>query len=179
MSSVSNGLYFLTLPLVSVMRVIYRKIRHARYLYIKRNVEKVWGARYTLGARYLSKNTVSYHNFVCLKLQYICTANCMVKSVHTSSIQSAFSVTELMCCVWTGLSAVSNIISLSTGCDVAPLDFLKFHNKWTSCRGSVTCRGLRSITQTVTGSVIPTSWTIRNKKYYYGIYTTVLQSIHW
>ena len=52
MSSVSNGLYFLLLPLVSVMRVIYRKIRHARYLYIKRNVEKVWGAHY------LSKNTV-------------------------------------------------------------------------------------------------------------------------
>jgi len=41
-SSVSNGLYFLTLPLVSVMRVIYREIRHARYLYIKRNVEEVW-----------------------------------------------------------------------------------------------------------------------------------------
>ena len=41
------------------MRVIYRKIRHARYLYIKRNVEKVCGARYTLGARYLSKNTVT------------------------------------------------------------------------------------------------------------------------
>jgi len=40
------------------MRVIYRKIRHACYLYIKMNVEKVWGARYTLGARYLSKNTV-------------------------------------------------------------------------------------------------------------------------
>ena len=40
------------------MRVIYRKIRHARYLYIKRNAEKVWGARYTLGARYLSKNAV-------------------------------------------------------------------------------------------------------------------------
>ena len=40
------------------MRVIYRKICHARYLYIKRNVEKVWGARYTLGARYLLKNTV-------------------------------------------------------------------------------------------------------------------------
>ena len=60
MSSVSNGLYFLTLPLVSVMRVIYRKIRHARDLYIKRNVEKVWDARYTLGARYLSKNTVIY-----------------------------------------------------------------------------------------------------------------------
>ena len=58
MSSVSSGLYFLTLPLVSVMRVMYRKIRDARYLYIERNVEKVWGARYTLGERYLSKNTV-------------------------------------------------------------------------------------------------------------------------
>ena len=54
MSSVSNGLYFLTLLLVSVMRVIYRKIRHAPYLYIKRNVEKVWGAGY------LSKNTVYF-----------------------------------------------------------------------------------------------------------------------
>jgi hypothetical protein len=26
---------------------------------IKRNVEKVWGARYTLGARYLPKNKVT------------------------------------------------------------------------------------------------------------------------
>ena len=60
MSSVSNGLFFLTLPLVSVMRVICRKIRHARCLYIKRNVENVWGARYTLGARYLSKNTYTF-----------------------------------------------------------------------------------------------------------------------
>ena len=60
MSSVRNGLYFLTLPLVSVMRVIYRKIRHARYLYIKRNVEKDWGARYTLGVRYLSKYTLIF-----------------------------------------------------------------------------------------------------------------------
>ena len=40
------------------MRVIYRKIRQARYLYIKRIAGKVWGARYTLGARYLSKNIV-------------------------------------------------------------------------------------------------------------------------
>ena len=55
---IPKGLYFLTLLLVSVMRVIHRKIRHARYLYIKRNVENVWGARYTLGARYLSKDTV-------------------------------------------------------------------------------------------------------------------------
>ena len=62
MPSVSNGLYFLTLPLVSVICVIYRKIRHARYLYIKRNVEKVWVARYTLGERYLSKNTVNIFN---------------------------------------------------------------------------------------------------------------------
>ena len=45
------------------MRVIYRNIRHARYLYIKRNVEKVWGARYTLGARCLSKNTVIFTAF--------------------------------------------------------------------------------------------------------------------
>jgi len=63
-SSVSNGLYFLTLPLVSVMHVICRRIRHSRYLYIKRNAEKVWGARYTLGARYLSKNTVAI--FICV-----------------------------------------------------------------------------------------------------------------
>jgi len=27
---------------------------------MKRNVEKVWGARYILGARYLSKNTVFF-----------------------------------------------------------------------------------------------------------------------
>jgi hypothetical protein len=27
-------------------------------VYIKRNVKNVWGGRYTLGARYLSKNTV-------------------------------------------------------------------------------------------------------------------------
>ena len=50
------------------MRVIYQKIRHARYLYIKRNVEKVWGARYTLGARYVSKNTVIRYSYVFLSL---------------------------------------------------------------------------------------------------------------
>ena len=68
MSSVSKGLYFLTLPLVGVMRVMYRKICHARYLYIERNVKKVWGARHTLGARYLSKNTV---------VQFLLTRPCM------------------------------------------------------------------------------------------------------
>ena len=57
------------------MRVIYRKICHARYLYIKRNVEKVWGARYTLGARYLSKNTV-FH-----PLRVVATENCVKVSV--------------------------------------------------------------------------------------------------
>ena len=63
-SSVSKGLYFLTLPLVSVMRVIYRKIRHAHYLYIKRMVEKV------SGARYLSKNTaLAFHCRVFILLQ--------------------------------------------------------------------------------------------------------------
>ena len=70
MSSVSNGLYFLTLLLVSVMRVIYRKIRHARYLpkntscalsIHQKEFRKFGGARYTLGARYLSKNTVVHH----------------------------------------------------------------------------------------------------------------------
>ena len=60
MSSVSNGLYFLTLTIASVMRVIYRKIRHARYLYIKSNAQKVSSARYKLGARYLSKKTAIY-----------------------------------------------------------------------------------------------------------------------
>jgi len=50
-SSVSNGLYFLTLPLVSVMRDIYTSTS-------KGMSEKVWGARYTLGVCYLSKNTV-------------------------------------------------------------------------------------------------------------------------
>jgi hypothetical protein len=48
-SSVSSGLYFPTLPLVSVLRVIYTP---------KEMSKKVGVARYTLGARYLSKNTV-------------------------------------------------------------------------------------------------------------------------
>ena len=52
------------------MRVIYRKIRHARYLYIKRNVEKVWGARYILGAHYLSKNTVIIIKEIVLEEEY-------------------------------------------------------------------------------------------------------------
>jgi len=53
------------------MRVIYRKIHHARYLYIKRNVEKVWGARYTLGARYLSKNTVIRYSMLSQIYEFI------------------------------------------------------------------------------------------------------------
>jgi hypothetical protein len=66
-SSVSNGLYFLTLTIVSVIRVFKRNIEKvwglhytlgARYLYIIRDAEKVCGARYTLGARYLPKNMV-------------------------------------------------------------------------------------------------------------------------
>jgi len=50
------------------MRVIYRKIRHARYLYIKRSVEKVWGARY------LSKNMVS----CCGSMYCTCLAWCVI-----------------------------------------------------------------------------------------------------
>jgi hypothetical protein len=51
------------------MRVIKRNIEKvwgarytlgARYLYIIRDAEKVCGASYTLGARYLLKNTVLY-----------------------------------------------------------------------------------------------------------------------
>jgi hypothetical protein len=46
------------------------------YLYIKRNVEKVWGARYTLGAcytlgaRYLLKNTVFNNQSMFLYVRY-------------------------------------------------------------------------------------------------------------
>ena len=58
------------------MRVIYRKICHVRYLYIKRNVEKVWGARYTLGGRYLSKNTViEIHSWRCVPQQMVVTCS--------------------------------------------------------------------------------------------------------
>jgi hypothetical protein len=49
MSSVSNGMYFLTLPLFSIMRGVYTS---------KGMSTKVGGAHYTLGARYLLKNTV-------------------------------------------------------------------------------------------------------------------------
>ena len=44
MSWVSNGLYFLTLPLVSVMRVIYRKIR-MRVIYKSKGMSKKFGVR--------------------------------------------------------------------------------------------------------------------------------------
>ena len=43
------------------MGVTYRKIRPARYVYIKRNVENVCDARYILDARYLSKYIVIYN----------------------------------------------------------------------------------------------------------------------
>jgi hypothetical protein len=51
------------------MRYLYKK-NHARYLYIKRNVENFWGARYTLGVLYLSKNTVLriYICYECIQL---------------------------------------------------------------------------------------------------------------
>jgi hypothetical protein len=68
-SSVSNSLYFLTLPLVNAMRVIKRNIEKvwgARYLYIIRDAKKVCGARYTLGARFLPKNTVLNYRYLSL-----------------------------------------------------------------------------------------------------------------
>jgi hypothetical protein len=40
------------------MRSIHYKGMRGKSNVIKRNVEKVWGVRYTLGARYLPKNTV-------------------------------------------------------------------------------------------------------------------------
>jgi hypothetical protein len=38
---------------------------------MKRNVEKVWGSRYTLGSRYLSKNTVYIILFFALFSNFI------------------------------------------------------------------------------------------------------------
>ena len=96
MSSVSNGLYFLTLPLVSFMRVIYRKICRARYLYIKRNVEKVWGARYILGVNYLSKNTVlsdrtqNFYYHVAIKPHFGHTFVSYLYKIHFNNIHQTF-----------------------------------------------------------------------------------------
>jgi hypothetical protein len=56
-SSVSNGLYSPTLPLVSAMYVIYTSQGMSK---------KCWGARYTLGARYISKYTVVHALGVCI-----------------------------------------------------------------------------------------------------------------
>jgi hypothetical protein len=40
------------------MRGIHEKGMRSKSNVIKRNVEKVWGVRYTLGARYLPKSTL-------------------------------------------------------------------------------------------------------------------------
>jgi len=55
------------------MRIIYTS---------KRNVEKVWGARYTLGARYLSKNTVIVRMYSSLCLQGD-ECSCFIKYVES------------------------------------------------------------------------------------------------
>jgi hypothetical protein len=60
--SVSNGLYFLILPLVSIVHIIYTS---------KGMSKKFGGARYTLGARYLSKNTVIVREILCIWLAFI------------------------------------------------------------------------------------------------------------
>ena len=62
MSSVSNGLYFLTLPLVSVMRVIYRKIRLCALSILQKECRK------SLGCALYIKVRVIYR-----KIRYLCT----------------------------------------------------------------------------------------------------------
>jgi hypothetical protein len=48
------------------LRGIHEKGVRGKSNVIKRNVEKVWGARYTLGERYLTKNTVTgFHYGYC------------------------------------------------------------------------------------------------------------------
>ena len=90
MSSVSNGLYFLTLPLVSVMRVIYRKIRLARYL---------------------SKNTscaLSIHQKECRK-----RLGCALYIRCALSIEKYGISTE--CCVWLNIITYYRYVSNTSG----------------------------------------------------------------
>jgi hypothetical protein len=46
------------------MRGIHYKGMGGKSNVIKRNVEKVWGLRYTLSAHYLQKNTVTAFGYV-------------------------------------------------------------------------------------------------------------------
>jgi hypothetical protein len=93
-SSVSNGLYLLTLPLISVMRVIYTS---------KGMSKKFWGARYTLGMRYLSKNTVHYssqvkHNLLTIIWQYceVMFDSSMMRMKHCSQVKKFGIVIKLV-----------------------------------------------------------------------------------
>jgi hypothetical protein len=106
-SSVSNGLYFLALPLVSVMRAIKRNIEKvwgvhytlgARYLYVIRDAEKVCGARYTLGARYLPKNTVYRLPVIVFGINPYQSSKCECYFfLLKDQLQSSFMITAVYC----------------------------------------------------------------------------------
>ena len=66
------------------MRVIYRKIRHARYLYIKRNVEK-------FGVRVIYRKRRYYHACFLKPNDILRVKNALVKCV--------FCVTEYVICI--------------------------------------------------------------------------------
>jgi hypothetical protein len=81
------------------MRVIKRNIEKvwgarytlgARYLYIIRDAEKVCGARYTLGARYLPKNTVVHYFFIFIKENASELYISMLKSILSSTPSTEF-----------------------------------------------------------------------------------------
>ena len=93
------------------MRVIYLKIRHARYLYIKRNVEKVWGARYTLGARYLSKNTV----FIVNSSKLVIYVQKKLSFNHHIKIKIRLTVSDLSIAIHSALVVVDSKRSISYG----------------------------------------------------------------
>ena len=84
----------------------------------KRNVEKVWGVRYTLGARYLSKNTV--YKF-CGVMYTVCTGHGLVTgsfecsnepsgSKNVGNISSSCGMYQLLrtgCAAWSILRCYS------------------------------------------------------------------------
>ena len=101
MSSVSNGLYFLTLPLVSVMRVIYRKIRHACYLYIKKERRKGLGcALYIRCALSIEKygNSIQSHA-ICIEQLRLTMVNTQTYYVLSSIVNNKllYSILRLKC----------------------------------------------------------------------------------
>jgi hypothetical protein len=64
---------------------------------IERNVEKVWGARYTLGARYLPKYTVIRH------------INVLHSPVRFTHIHKPCSALHTFICIYTGQFDITHI----------------------------------------------------------------------